>query len=131
MTDTRKNIEILRKHKIGIISNDVIMVNEFTNIMDKLGVPVVSDTEIKIDILLDSDIDIILTDIPIFMTGISKYIEEILDKSPDIKILLLTNERTDSDMIQYALVKGASSYIKKPLDYIILVQKLVEYLEDP
>jgi two-component system NtrC family response regulator len=78
-----------------------------------------------LEILKDSDVDLVLTDMKMpFMDGI-ELLERIKDKDPDLPVIMMTAHGTVEKAVE-AMQKGAYNYIMKPFDnerLIIYVNK--------
>ncbi len=78
-----------------------------------------------LEILKDSDVDLVLTDMKMpFMDGI-ELLERIKDKDPDLPVIMMTAHGTVEKAVE-AMQKGAYNYILKPFDnerLIIYVNK--------
>lgn len=81
--------------------------------------------EETLEILKDSDVDLVLTDMKMpFMDGI-ELLERIKDKDPDLPVIMMTAHGTVEKAVE-AMQKGAYNYIMKPFDnerLIIYVNK--------
>ena len=78
-----------------------------------------------LEILKDSDVDLVLTDMKMpFMDGI-ELLERIKDKDPDLPVIMMTAHGTVEKAVE-AMQKGAYNYVMKPFDnerLIIYVNK--------
>jgi len=81
--------------------------------------------EEALEILKDSDVDLVLTDMKMpFMDGI-ELLERIKDQDPDLPVIMMTAHGTVEKAVE-AMQKGAYNYIMKPFDnerLIIYVNK--------
>ena len=81
--------------------------------------------EEALEILKDSDVDLVLTDMKMpFMDGI-ELLERIKDKDPDLPVIMMTAHGTVEKAVE-AMQKGAYNYVMKPFDnerLIIYVNK--------
>lgn len=122
MPDTRKNIELLKKHTIMIASQSDSIIKEFTELMHKLNIRTYSSDTLSVESIIKYNPDILLTDIPKTLIETHKYIEDITTNS-NTMIFILVDEQTDYDIVTYCLNNGATSYIEKPLNYISTVRE--------
>jgi len=129
MPDTRKNIEILNKHTIMIISYNDSIIKEFTELMHKLNIRTYSSGNLSIDTIIKYNPDILLTDIPKTFIETDKYIEDITTKT-DAMVFILVDELTDYDIVTHCINNGAVSYIEKPLNYIHTVRELSTHIKN-
>ncbi|MCU1286055.1 MAG: Response regulator of zinc sigma-54-dependent two-component system [Acidobacteriales bacterium] len=117
-----------RGHRVTlvVIDDDPSNLDLITSALDCEGLDVVcySDPEVGVRDVIEKHPEIVLVDLMMPKLGGMEVLEKIVDADPGIEVILMTANYSTESAVE-AIQKGASDYLRKPLD----VQKLRERIE--
>lgn len=111
--------------RILLIDDDAVVLASFTSIMSSLNYSVTTcnDSETALDLALNSDFKLIITDLKMPKLSGCELITKIKEKKKDSLIYLLTGFKTD-DVVKSVLECGATGIMEKPFE----VSKIVSIM---
>ncbi|HUZ17592.1 MAG TPA: response regulator [Spirochaetia bacterium] len=113
--------------RVLIIDDEAMVLDALTVILEDMGYAITPclDSQEGVRTAVDGQFDLILCDLRMPGKNGAQVTREIMDKSPNAKILIVTAFPSDP-LAEQALSAGAIALVKKPFE----ITKILEYLKD-